>query len=113
MQEEISPIGNIFAQTLIRHMSARGLNNRQLAIQCGISPTAVGRYLDGRVPRAEELLKLSEALGCSVDALLGKQAHTNAGETFEDVGIWRDRAIAAEAKVQMLKSGLSGLLKKI
>lgn len=53
-------------------MSDRRLGNAALAKAVGISHVAIGNYLDGRLPRAEELLALADHFGVSTDYLLGR-----------------------------------------
>ena len=50
---------------------ARGLTMKQLGQMVGVTESAIGQYeTDKRNPSYEMLLKLGEALGCSVDYLL-------------------------------------------
>lgn len=64
MQEEKSPIGN-FAERLEALMKNNDLNGKKLAAALGVTPTAVTRYKQGRIPGAEELLKLAKILHVS------------------------------------------------
>lgn len=64
MQEEKSPIGN-FADRLDALMSKSKLNGAKLAAAVGVTPTAVTRYKQGRIPGAEELLKLAKVFNVS------------------------------------------------
>lgn len=116
MQEEISPNGQTFSMQLMKLMSDAGINKRQLAIEIGVTPAAMGRYVDGRVPRADELLRIARHFKVPMEQLLtgigdGSELVTNKvdAQTQE----WRDRARDAEAKVEVLKCGLMSLLKKI
>lgn len=60
-------------------MAERGLGNAALAKAVGISHVAVGNYLDGRLPRAEELLAIADHLGVSTDYLLGRDSVVSRG----------------------------------
>lgn len=76
------------------------------------------------------LSQLAEITGYSVATINGLELHGEGSRRLKDrlvsvllsraeegvaaeVKHWRDRAIAAEERVAMLKSGLEGLLKKI
>lgn len=103
-------------------MTRTGINQRKLAEAVGVTPAAMSRYVEGRVPRADELLRIARYFAVSMEQLLTGSGtiepmivrETGAGYSAKsDDGKWRDRAIAAEHKVEVLKSGLEGLLKKI
>lgn len=103
-------------------MGGIGINKRQLAIEVGVTPAAMGRYVEGRVPRADELLRISRFFKVPMERLLtGDAAHDSDSSVLREeppqyggsTQDWRDRARDAEAKVEMLKSGMTALLKKI
>jgi len=52
-------------------MSQAGENNAALAKAVGVSHVAVGNYVSGRLPRAEELLQIARHFKVSLDYLLG------------------------------------------
>jgi transcriptional regulator with XRE-family HTH domain len=60
-------------------MADRRLGNAALAKAVGISHVAVGNYLDGRLPRAEELLAIADHFGVSTDYLLGRDSAMSRG----------------------------------
>ena len=87
-------------------------------------------FLEMREKSGLTLAQLSDLCGYSVATINGLElhgtgsvrlkdkitsvllSHTEEGQSAE-VKHWRDRALAAEQKVAMLKSGMEGLLKKI
>ena len=69
MQENKSPNGHFFDR-LDNRMKAAGLNGADLAVKAGVTPTAISRYRQGRIPAAEELLRLAQALGVTMEWLL-------------------------------------------
>lgn len=82
MQEKKSPNGH-FCDRLDITMAERSLNGADLARITGLTPTAISRYRQGRVPAAEELLRLSDALGVDMKWLLtgdGSGPRAPAGE---------------------------------
>lgn len=87
-----------------------GMTQREVAESIGITQSAVNHYKSGRSePKSMELYKISKLFGKPIEWLLmGDNIKT------EDTAlqIWRDRAILAEQKLEMLKSGMEGLLKK-
>lgn len=91
-------------------MAEKKWTQKDLAEASGLSQPSISRYLKAATePKISDLVALANAFGVSLDKLSGLPAK----EPEQINNDWRDRAIAAEAKVQMLKSGLSGLLKKI
>ena len=68
-QENKSPNGHFFDR-LDNRMKISGLNGADLAVKAGVTPTAISRYRQGRIPAAEELLRLAQALGVSMEWLL-------------------------------------------
>lgn len=64
----------IIAEEIKARREALGLTKYQLSKMVGATNMAqVGRWEDGRyAPGAHYLLKLADALGCTVDALLGR-----------------------------------------
>lgn len=97
----------------------RGVSQRALADECNLSPGAVTQYAQGRTPKAEELLRIARFFGVTMEWLLTGEDPSFGGLREEmpvyggGVQEWRDRARDAEAKVEMLKSGLAALIKKI
>lgn len=62
-----------FGKALAAIRTYRGMTQDELAQRCGISENAIARYeSDRNKPRAESIVKLADALDCSVDVLLGR-----------------------------------------
>lgn len=60
-----------FYQRVISRMELLGLSGVEVATYCGVSPTSVTNWRNGRnKAKGEELVKLSEILKCSPDWLL-------------------------------------------
>lgn len=65
---------------LKRIRTAKGVTARELAQACGISASAISMIENGkRDPSYEVLLKLSEALDCSVADIVGEEGLTDLG----------------------------------
>lgn len=90
-------------------MGAAGLTQQELSVRAGCSQPDVSRYLKGRVPSGEKLVALARALGTTAECLLGFDPLPK----HDDVHEWRRKAEIAQGKVEMLRSGMAGLLKKI
>lgn len=66
---------NTFAESCKRVIDQRGITQRQLAEQLGVTEATVSRYVTpapkGRVPNLESLVALAQALNVSLDTLVG------------------------------------------
>lgn len=66
-------MGSEFENRLKKTRDARGLSQADLAKKTGLQPAAVSHFETGnRSPSFDNLRKLSDALGVSVDYLLGR-----------------------------------------
>lgn len=64
-----------FRVQLAAQRELRGLTQAQLGAKAGIAPGAVSHFETGqRLPSLESVVKLADALECSVDSLLGRQS---------------------------------------
>ena len=63
-------MGNEVARRIERMMHALNMNQKQLADQLQITQPAVSKYLQGRIPPAEILLKLAQLAGVSMEWIL-------------------------------------------
>ncbi len=60
---------------LAAQREARGLTQAELGLKAGIAPGAISHFETGqRAPSLESLVKLADALECSVDQLLGRRS---------------------------------------
>ncbi len=65
--------------SLVKLRESRGLDQRGLAAEIGVSPAAVAMWDRGyHLPGTENLLALAALFGCSVDTVLGRQPPTEA-----------------------------------
>lgn len=91
-----------------------GRSNKSLAGELGLSEPALLNYRRDRTPKAEELLGIAQFFGVTMEWLLtGIESAKPSGPSPSNLAEWKHRAIRAEEKVEMLKNGLAGLLKKI
>jgi transcriptional regulator with XRE-family HTH domain len=65
-----------FADALNRLMRAKNIDNASLARAVGVTPTAVGNYLDGRLPRSEHLMAIAQYFGVKMETLLSFQSQS-------------------------------------
>lgn len=91
-------------------------NQRALALRAGLTPQAINTYINPpggkqRLPKSNELYRLAVACGMSMEELLtGRKGDADSASKVSE---WRDRALAAEQKLTLVKAGLTGMLKKI
>ena len=63
----------VFGERLKEILDERRMTQREIAEKAEITETSISRYVSSkRVPKATEILKIANALGCSCDYLLGK-----------------------------------------
>lgn len=63
---------DVFGKRLKRFMQEKNMTQRKLAKATGLTDVTISRYTNGtRLPGADELLKLSNALSVSADDLIG------------------------------------------
>ncbi|MCR5309803.1 MAG: helix-turn-helix domain-containing protein [Lachnospiraceae bacterium] len=56
----------------------KGISQKQLAELTGVTESAVSHYISGdRVPRGNNLIKIAEALGTTVDVILGRSENND------------------------------------
>lgn len=101
-QENKSPNGHFVARINDR-MAALGLNGVDLAAKAGMTPTAISRYRQGRIPAAEELLALANALGVTMEWLLTGQGPSPAApvRSGEPPGLRQAKAAAERLARQL------------
>ena len=85
------------------------MNQVQLAVAADVTQSSLSRYLKAQQePRLTELLKLSKALGQTIESLAGVESLESHGD-----GVWKLKAEHAEQKLAAVKAALTGLIKKI
>ncbi len=83
----------------------------EIANKIGVSQAAINFYKNGKnMPGGEELYKISKLFGVSIDWLLtGEESSSDDSSTK----MWRERALLAESKLDIVKGGMKAMLKKI
>ena len=62
----------VLGERIAAELARSGLTQRQLAARCGVTESAVSKYLKGeREPKAEILANMATALDTTTEALLG------------------------------------------
>jgi transcriptional regulator with XRE-family HTH domain len=87
------------------------LNQKALAAQLGVTESAIVNYKSGRTPKAEELLRIAQHFGVTMEFLL-----TGSGASPQPAvneALWKQKAEHAEQKLAAMKAALTGLIKKI
>ena len=83
-----------------------GIKQTEIAKKLGVSPAQIVYYKSGKnMPGGIELFQISKLFGCSIDWLLTGEERMSEDSSTQ---LWRDRALVAEKKIEMLR----GLLKK-
>lgn len=99
-----------FSARLQTAAAAKGLDQTSLARQTGLTNSAINNYWNkGRVPKSEELHRISRALGVTMEFLITGE-DPRVGQAASD---WRHRALAAEQKLDAVKNELAAFAKKI
>jgi transcriptional regulator with XRE-family HTH domain len=77
---------------LSEHRERRGLTQAELGTRAGIAAGAISHFETGqRLPSLESLVKLADALECSVDSLLGRTMGAGA-ESIDPIFVRASRA---------------------
>lgn len=88
-----------------------GRKQSQVAQAASLTQSAVSQYLGGsRLPGCLELYRLSLTLGVSMEELL--TGERPAGGSAVDAAVWKEKAQAAERRLEGLKGGMLSLVKK-
>lgn len=98
-----------FSERFLDLMASCGRNQKELATVFAVSEGTLINWKRGQLPKSEELLRIAQFFGVQMEWLLTGDADLRP----KSLDGWQQRAIAAEEKVAMLKSGMQGLLKKI
>ena len=100
-----------FSDRFKKLMDESGLTQMAAAKIFGVSQGAIFDYREGRSePKSWPLLRMAKHFGVTVEWLMTGESDSKNDSAVE---MWRNRAILAEQKIEMLKSGLKGMLKKI
>ena len=110
MSQEKNSTNVHFASRLQRLLEEKGMTKAQLADLVGVSPTAIGNYCNGRIPRSDELCRISAIFGVSMETLLtGQEGPRGDGSA----GVWKMKAEVAEQKLKAIKAAMRSWLEKI
>lgn len=71
---------NKFSEILARELNKRELTPTAFAKTVGVSAAAMSNYIKGRIPRADELSRIAEALSVSMEYLLTGALETKVSE---------------------------------
>ncbi len=102
-----------FEDRLRKTRQERGLSQTDLAKRAGFQPSAISHFETGtRSPSFENLRRLADALGVSIDYLLGRQAESTAAgpvanrlhRNFEKMSSSDQEIIAAMAEALAKKN---------
>ena len=87
------------------------MTETQVANTLGLSQSAVNYYKNGRSePKGWELYRIAKLFGVTIEWLLtGEEQKQNDSATQ----MWRERALLAESKLEIVKDGMKAMLKKI
>lgn len=89
-----------------------GLNQKELSQRLELSEGAVINYKRGRIPKAEELLKIAKYFGTTIEWLLtGEQSESTPISKWQEKCIHAEsRLTESESRVRMAISALEGVL---
>ncbi|MBR6389375.1 MAG: helix-turn-helix transcriptional regulator [Opitutales bacterium] len=92
-------------------LKTSGMTETQVANTLGLSQSAVNYYKNGRSePKGWELYRIAKLFGVTIEWLLtGEEQKQNDSATQ----MWRERALLAESKLEIVKDGMKAMLKKI
>lgn len=89
-------------------LSNSGKTQKEIATALGLSEGALINYKRDSIPKSNELLSISRYFGVTMEWLLTGEGAENAPAEFA----WKQRALAAEQRVAMLKAAVTAALEK-
>ena len=102
-----------FSHRLMEAMVRQGVNQKELSEIANVPQGAISNYCNDKgMPSSEVLFRLSKALSVSMEWLIAGETSQHNDPTGQD-NHRRDRALQSEEKLKMLKSAMTGWLKKI
>ena len=106
MQEKKLSILKNFSARFKKLVEESGITQTKIAKNLGVSPAQIVYYKTGKnMPGGIELYQISKLFGVSVDWLLTGEEKLSEDSATQ---MWRDRALIAEKKIDMMR----GMLKK-
>jgi len=91
-------------------LQEKEMTKAQLAELVGVSPTAIGNYCNGRIPKADELYRICKVFGISMETMLTGELGPRSDAA---AGVWKHKAETAEQKLQAIKAAMRTWLEKI
>ena len=109
-RQAVKDPGTAFRTNLAAQRELRQLTQSELGRRAGLAPAAISHFETGqRAPSLESLVRLADALDCSIDLLLGRE-NTHAASRVDPVFL---RASNADAKtLDTLKRVTAALLQE-
>ena len=102
-----------FSHRLMDAMVRQGINQKELSEIASVPQGAISNYCNDKgMPSSDVLYRLSKALSVSMEWLISGESTQHNDPSHQDTH-WRDSALNAEEKLKMLKSAMTGWLKKI
>ncbi len=109
-------VASRFAESLSAGIKRSGLSRHAFAAEVGLSHTALGNYLSGRLPKIEEAMRIARFLGVGLDDMLtghdpGKVPRPGSVSDQEQAPygggeVWRERALRAEQALRAIKAAI-------
>lgn len=88
-----------FTERLKKHRKEKGFSQRELAKLAGVSKATIGKLENGTMPRIDNLVSLSRALGIAFNYLIGFIDDPYDIEVREVQEIWDDLSPADRANL--------------
>jgi transcriptional regulator with XRE-family HTH domain len=105
-----SSLADIVKVRLAEQRERRGLTQAELGTRSGIAPGAVSHFETGqRLPSLESMVRLADALACSVDSLLGRSLN---GESQAVDPIFVRASLADSETLDAVRRVTAALLKE-
>jgi transcriptional regulator with XRE-family HTH domain len=109
-----------FAERLRTLRDQRNLSNAELGKSIGVSHVSIGNFLDGQLPKSDNLAALAEFFGVSTDWLLGREAKDSAApalrekpaeylidDALAELEEIKEKVLSLERALRRLKTGKS------
>lgn len=76
---------SIFSERLAELLANKNISQKELANKAEVTESAISHYINGeRIPGADVLSRISKALNCSTDYLLGNSSEISVGTQQND-----------------------------
>lgn len=108
-------LGTIFQQRLVETRKLRRMNQEALAKAANLASTAISHFESGnRKPSFDNLRKLADALGVTLDYLMGRSddLQNSAPKDLEDAAMFRDYGNLSQADREFARKFMSDLAER-